>query len=984
VNVATIVITPAAGALTATAKPPTARCSQLPEATHRTHGQRQARCRPELRGNAATATLSGTPTASGSFPITIKATDSSGGSGPYSVTNSYTLTVTAPTITITPATLTAAQVAAAYSQQLTASGGTGPYTYTVSTGTLPAGITLSTGGLLSGTPTIAGSFAITVTAKDNDNFAGTQTYTLTVNGPTITILPATLPAASTNVAFTQTFTASGGTSPYTWAETGTLPTGVTFNAATATLSGTPTQSGTFPITIKATDSTTGTGSPFSKSVGYTLAVSAPTITITPTTLPAAAIAVAYSQSVTASGGTAPYTYSVTTGALPAGLTLSTAGAITGTPTAGGSFSFTITAKDSGNFTGTQNYSLTVNAPTITLAPPAGSLTITTNAAFSQTFTASGGTAPYTYTEAGALPAGLTFVNGVLSGTATASGTFPITVTAKDSSTGAGPYSSAAIAYTLNVGTTSISITWANPAAITYGTSLSGILNATVTYNGNPVPGTFSYAATPSGGSASPATAATILAAGSYTLTATFTPTSNAYGTPSPKTVPLTVNQAQPAIAWSPATSIPYGTTLSALLNATASFNSTSVAGSFAYTATPTGGSATAVTGATKLAQGSYTLTATFTPADTTDYKTATATSPLAVTGGTLTVSANNASKVYGTANPTFSGTVTGQQNGDTFTESFTTTATTTSNVGTYPIVPTAAGANLSNYTVVTNDGTLTVTQAGSTTTLAVNSTSVSPGATVTLTATVASATTGTPTGTVSFYDGTTLLNTATLSGGIATYSTTSLATGSSNSMTAVYSGDTNFTGSSTASPIIVTVGGLDFTIAVTPATQTGLSGTTFTYQVAVAPAVAGQPYPGAVTFTATGLPSGATATFSPTSVAAGAGSTTVSMAIATTTSSAAVQPLSTGRKLIPVALAFLLLPLAGTRRMRREGRRFGQMICLLLLALGGIVATAALSGCGSNNGGFGKGGGQGTTYTIAVKATSGSVSHSTTVTLTVQ
>ncbi|MGB9031388.1 MAG: putative Ig domain-containing protein, partial [Acidobacteriaceae bacterium] len=717
---------------------------------------------------------------------------------------------------------------------------------------------------------------------------------------------------------------------------------------------------------------------------YTLAVSAPTITISPTTLPAAAIAVAYNQSVSATGGTGPYTYSVTTGALPAGLALSTAGAITGTPTAGGSFSFTVTAKDSGSFTGTQNYTLTVNAPTITLTPPAGSLSVTTNSAFSQTFTASGGTAPYTYTEAGALPAGLTFVNGVLSGTATASGTFPITVTAKDSSTGTGPYSSAAIAYTLNVGTTSISITWANPAAITYGTSLSGVLNATVTSNGNPVPGTFVYTATPSGGSASTVTAATVLAAGSYTLTANFTPNGTAYGTPSPKTVPLTVNQALPVITWTPATSIAYGTNLSALLNATAAFNSTAVAGSFAYTATPTGGSAAAVTGATVLMEGAYTLTASFTPSDAVDYKTNTATSPLTVTGATLTVSANNASRVYGTANPTFTGTITGQQNGDTFTESFTTTATTLSNVGTYPIVPSAAGANLSDYTVVVNDGTLTVTQAASTTTLAVNSTSISPGATLTLTATVASATTGTPSGTVSFYDGTTLLDTATLAGGIATYSTTTLAAGSSNSLTAVYSGDVNFTGSSTAAPIIVTVGGLDFTISASPASQNGLAGTTFTYQVAVAPAFAGQPYPGQITFLVTGLPPGASATLTPTTVGAGDGPKTVSVAIATTTSTAAVQPLSTGRKLIPVALAFLLLPLAGTRRMRRHGRRFGQMVCLLLLALGGIAATTALSGCGSSNGTGFNTTTKGTQYTIAIKATSGTVSHSTTVTLTLQ
>jgi hypothetical protein len=101
-----------------------------------------------------------------------------------------------------------------------------------------------------------------------------------------------------------------------------------------------------------------------------------------------------------------------------------------------------------------------------------------------------------------------------------------------------------------------------------------------------------------------------------------------------------------------------------------------VAGSFAFT-TPT----------TVPTAGTDSESVTFTPADTTDYKTATGTSPLTVTGQTLTVTANDATKVYGTANPTFTGSVTGAVNGDTFAESFSTTATTTSDVGTYPDRP---------------------------------------------------------------------------------------------------------------------------------------------------------------------------------------------------------------------------------------------------------------------------------------------------------
>ena len=81
------------------------------------------------------------------------------------------------------------------------------------------------------------------------------------------------------------------------------------------------------------------------------------------------------------------------------------------------------------------------------------------------------------------------------------------------------------------------------------------------------------------------------------------------------------------------------------------------------------------------------------------------------------MTANNATRVYGAANPTFSGTVTGAQTGDSFTESFATTATTTSAVGSYPIVPSVTGSNLGDYTVNIVNGTLTVTGAATTTTL---------------------------------------------------------------------------------------------------------------------------------------------------------------------------------------------------------------------------------------------------------------------------
>ena len=209
--------------------------------------------------------------------------------------------------------------------------------------------------------------------------------------------------------------------------------------------------------------------------------------------------------------------------------------------------------------------------------------------------------------------------------------------------------------------------------------------------------------------------------------------------------------------------------------------------------------------------GTYPITATVTGSSAGNYLVVVDAGTLTITGATqpvLTVTANNATRVYGAANPTFSGTVTGAQNGNTFTESFTTTATTTSAVGSYAIVPSVAGTNLGNYTVDTVDGTLTVTGAATTTTLTAPG-SAAYGANVTLTATVSS-TAGTPGGTVTFYSGTTALGTGSLNGsGVASLNTTALPGGTDN-VTASYGAAGNFA-SSTSSPSGITIN---------PATQT--------------------------------------------------------------------------------------------------------------------------------------------------------------------
>ncbi|MGS0743928.1 putative Ig domain-containing protein, partial [Glaciimonas sp. GG7] len=186
-----------------------------------------------------------------------------------------------PTITLSPpqAALSAGIITVAYSQTITAAGGTASYTYTA-TG-LPAGLTLdSLSGALSGTPTAVGtSNNIAVTAQDANHFSTTKTYSLVIAAaPTIVVTPtpATLMGGTANVAYTNNFGASGGTASYTYTATG-LPAGLTLDPSSGVLSGTPTAAGTFnSIAVTARDANN-----FSTTKPYSLVIAAPTIVVTP-------------------------------------------------------------------------------------------------------------------------------------------------------------------------------------------------------------------------------------------------------------------------------------------------------------------------------------------------------------------------------------------------------------------------------------------------------------------------------------------------------------------------------------------------------------------------------------------------------------------------------------------------------------------------------------------------------------------------------
>jgi large repetitive protein len=537
-------------------------------------------------GTLAGDTLSGTPTAPGTynFAIVSRDTGASGPSSPYEVTDNYVLTVSPAAIALSPATLPAPTVGAAYNQALSASGGVGPYSYSVSAGALPNGLSLSAGGTLSGTPTAAGSFTFTVTATDANTQTGSQSYTFTVAGPTLVLTPfGGALSAPYGTPLAQTFSTSGGIGPYTYSLIGTMPPGGTL--AGDTLSGTPTAPGTYNFAIVSRDNgASGPSSPYEVVDNYVLTVSAAAIALSPATLPNPALGTAYSQAISASGGVGPYTYNVSAGAVPGGMALSTGGTLSGTPTAVGTFSFTVTASDANTQTGSQAYTVTVGAPTLALTPAAGTLNAPYGAAYSQAFVASGSPGPYSYSLTGPLPPGMSFSGNVLSGTPVAAGNFPVSVTATDTATtGAGAPFTVTSNYTIAVPAPTVVVspaTLPNPAT---GTPYS----QTLTASGGIAPYSFtvSVGALPSGLLLSPSGALTGTATqiGTFSFSVTATDANSQTGIRA-----YTVTVGAPTLAMTPAAgtlSLPYGSAY------TQAFTASGSPGPYSYVLTgslPTG------------------------------------------------------------------------------------------------------------------------------------------------------------------------------------------------------------------------------------------------------------------------------------------------------------------------------------------------------------------------------------------------------------
>jgi hypothetical protein len=343
----------------------------------------------------------------------------------------FTLNITLGPLLIVETTLPNANQNVAYRATLHASGGIPPYRWSFDIAS-PQGLSINaTTGAIAGTPPTAGLFGIPVSLRDATGTVFSVSLPLNVF-PAVSISTASLPNGSPGTPYAAALSATGGALPYTWSvSVGNLPTGLNLNAANGQIAGNPSAQGAFQFTIQVTD--------FGGSIAtkvFTITIGAgQALTITTASLPDGTLNQPYSQGVAATGGTSPFSWSIASGALPAGLQLNAAsGVISGTPTTVGNSSFIILVTDSLQNVARKSLSINIANPANPVVVTSGNFNGTVLSAFSQTLTASGGTSPYTWSvTSGTLPSGLQLnsATGVISGTPSAPGTSQITFTATD-------------------------------------------------------------------------------------------------------------------------------------------------------------------------------------------------------------------------------------------------------------------------------------------------------------------------------------------------------------------------------------------------------------------------------------------------------------------------------------------------------------------------------------------------------------------------
>lgn len=296
--------------------------------------------------------VAGTPGQAGTFQYT--ATASSGGA---SASRTFTVTI-APQFVVTSAgARPAGVVGTAYADTLQVGGAPGPVAWATTGGALPPGLALSAAGVVSGTPTQAGSFGFTVTAASG-GLAASRDLTLTVYDPVTVATDSVRATGVVGTPYADRLQARGGTGTYGWSvKSGSLPPGLSLDAATGAVAGTPTQAGTFRFSAAATSAGLVGSGPFVVTV-YT-----PVSIVSDTARPGGMMGRSYADTLVAQGGSGTAAWRIGSGALPEGVTLSAAGVVSGIPAEAGTFRFSAVAS-TGTLSAARSFTLVVGKPTL--------------------------------------------------------------------------------------------------------------------------------------------------------------------------------------------------------------------------------------------------------------------------------------------------------------------------------------------------------------------------------------------------------------------------------------------------------------------------------------------------------------------------------------------------------------------------------------------------------------------------------------------
>jgi hypothetical protein len=399
--------------------------------------------------NSSTGAISGTPTGpNGTASFTVKVTDKS--NPVQSASQALSIAVNLPPApSITTSSLPGAVEFANYNQTVAATG-FGTLQYSVSVGSLPAGLSLNVAtGAISGAPSgpnATSSFTIQVTDSSNPVQSASQSLSIAVSlPPAPSITTTTMPNSVVGANYNQTVAIAGGHGPFNWSiSSGALPTGFSLNAATGAITGSSSPANAYSLTVKVVDSSNPAQT---ASQALSISIVNGPLLVTPATLPNGAVNDPYpSTTLGASGGLPPYTWAITVGSLPSGLSLnSSTGAITGAPTGPSTtVNFTAQVTDSTNAKQTGSFSIVVNPALAITSTSLPGATAGTN--YATNLSATGGVTPYNWSiSAGSLPTGMNLSGNAISGIPTTAGTVSFSIQVSDGSGG-----SQTVAVSINV------------------------------------------------------------------------------------------------------------------------------------------------------------------------------------------------------------------------------------------------------------------------------------------------------------------------------------------------------------------------------------------------------------------------------------------------------------------------------------------------------------------------------------------------------